>query len=215
MRTALLALLLAVPAGAQNLPDLPDLGELPEPTRYLAGYVNAGLGWSRPVGGHWGDRDAGFKTSSALSLSVSSRVDELLSYGVETCYTPVYRNSGVDGLSMKLVSLTPFLRVSFPEANKVYYGLLAAGVYQWRQQPYTSGGVRYPSDSGSSGGFSLGGGFLSPFWFGTTAGLELRWHHVFNLNGRNLDLGAADSVNLMFTVQYGVWKDKKSPLPTP
>ena len=65
----LLAFLLfcsALPVGAQNLPNLPDLGELPEPTRYLAGYVAGGYGWSLPFGGHWGDRNDGFKPSPTL-----------------------------------------------------------------------------------------------------------------------------------------------------
>jgi len=221
MRLAAAALLLAclaLPGAAQNLPDLPDLpdlGDLPEPTRYLAGYVTAGAGWSRPFGGHWGDGDSGFKTSGALSLAISKRVDELLSYGAESFYGPLYPNSGVEGLDVRMVSLTPFVRAAFPQGNKVFFGLFGAGVYQWRQEAYSAGGVRYGSDSGSSGGFNLGGGVLYPFWFGTNAGLELRWHRIFNLNGANLDLGAVNNINLMFTVQYGVWKDKKSPVPAP
>lgn len=215
LAAALLSALLSLPAAAQNLPDLPDLGDLPEPTRYLAGYVSAGLGWSRPLGGHWGDKDTGFATSRSMSLAVYKRVDELLSYGAESVYAPVYASAGVDGLSMKIISLTPFIRAAFPEGNKVFFGVLGAGLYQWRQQAFTSGGVRYASDSGSSGGINLGGGVLYPFWFGTNAGLELRWHHIFNLNGANLDLGAVNNVNLMFTVQYGVWRDKKTPLPAP
>lgn len=215
IRALLLALLLAAPASAQDLPDLPDLGDLPEPTRYLAGYVSGGLGWSRPFGGHWGDKDTGFRTARSYSLAVSKRVDELLSYGAESFYGPAYANSGVEGLSLKIISLTPFVKASFPEGNKVFYGLFGAGVYQWRQAPYTVGGVRRGSDSGSSGGLNLGGGVLYPFWFGTTAGLDLRWHHIFNLNGANLDLGSANNINLMLTVQYGVWRDKKTPVPAP
>lgn len=207
----LLALLLAAPAAAQNLPDLPDLGDLPPPSRYLAGYVSAGLGWSRPAGGHWGDGDTGFKTSQALSLAVSKRVDELLSYGLETCYGSRYLNRGVEGLQLKMLSLTPFVKASFPEGDTVYYGVLGAGVYQWKQPGYTAGGVRYGSDSGSSGGFNLGGGASYPFWFGTRLALDLRWHHVFNVSGANLDLGSADSLNALFTVSYGVWKKRKTP----
>lgn len=214
-RALLLALLLAAPAAAQDLPDLPDLGDLPEPTRYLAGYVSGGLGWSRPFGGHWGDKSTGFKTAQSFSFAVSKRVDELASYGVESFYGPAYANNGVDGLSLRIISLTPFLKASFPEGNKVFYGIFGAGLYQWRQAPYTVSGVRKGSDSGSSGGLNFGGGVLYPFWFGTTAGLDLRWHHIFNLNGANLDLGSANNMNLMLTVQYGVWRDKKTPVPSP
>jgi hypothetical protein len=107
------------------------------------------------------------------------------------------------------------VRASYPEGNKVFYGILGAGVYQWNSPAYTSGGVRYASDSGSSGGLNFGGGMGFPFWFGTTAGLDLRWHKIFNMNGASLDLGSADSVNFTLTLQYGVWRDKKTPLPAP
>ncbi len=211
----LLLACLAAPARAQVLPDLPDLGDLPEPSRYLAGYLSAGTGWSRPVGGHWGDGDAGFKTSRTLTVAASRRVDEFLSYGAEASYAGGYASNSSEGLTLKIFSLTPFLRASYPEGNKVFYGILGAGVYQWSSPAYTSGGVRYPSDSGSSGGLNFGGGMGFPFLFGTTAGLDLRWHKIFNMNGASLDLGSADSVNFTFTLQYGVWRNKKTPLPAP
>jgi len=208
----LLSLLLAccaLPAGAQNLPDLPDLGDLPEPTRYLAGYVSGGIGWSLPFGGHWGDRDAGFKPSPSMSFAVSKRVDELLSYGVEAGYGSRYTDRVLSDLELKVFSLTPFLKASFPQGNNAYYGILGAGVYQWKQKAFTSGGTKFGSDSGSSGGVNLGVGVSYPFWWGTMAGLDLRWHHIFNMNGANLSLGAVDNLNVMFAVTYGVWRDKK------
>jgi hypothetical protein len=214
MRCAAAALLLglALPAGAR---DLPDLGDLPEPPRYLAGGVSAGPGWSLPVGGHWGDGGSGFKASPALVFSAARRVDELLSYGVESFYAPGYVNRSVRDLKLRLFSLTPFLRASYPEGKKVFYGVLGAGVYQWSSPAYTASGVRHPSDSGSSGGINFGGGFSFPFWFGSEGGLDLRWHKIFNVSGSALDLGSADSVNLFFTVRYGVWLRKKGPLPSP
>lgn len=215
MRALLLALLLAVPASAQTLPDLPDLGELPEPTRYLAGYVSAGLGWNRPVGGHWGDKDTGFSTSQTINLAASKRVDALLSYGAELSYGGGYNNKSLDGLTLRIISLTPFLKAAFPEGNRIFYGLLGAGLYQWQQPAYSSGGVSHASDSGSSGGVNLGGGVYTPFLFGTMLGLELRWHHIFNISGASLDLGSADSICLALNLQYGVWRDKRSPVPSP
>lgn len=207
----LLAWLLAAPAAAQNLPDLPDLGDLPPPSRYLAGYVSAGLGWSRPIGGHWGDGDTGFKTSPALSFAVAKRVDELLSYGAETVYSGRYLNRGVDGFKVSMLSLTPFVKASFPEGNAVFYGVFGAGLYHWKQASYTTDGTRRGSDSGSSGGFNLGGGASWPFMFGTRLALDLRWHHVLDISGANLDLGSADSLSAMFTLNYGVWKSRKTP----
>ncbi|MDO8803516.1 MAG: hypothetical protein Q7R35_03710 [Elusimicrobiota bacterium] len=213
MRLLLSVLLLccALPAGAQNLPDLPDLGDLPEPTRYLAGYVSGGYGWSLPFGGHWGDRDAGFKPSPAFSLAASRRFDETLSYGVESFYGWSHKHRVSRGLELKLFSLTPFLKASAPAGDKVYYGILGAGVYQWKQPAYTSGGLRHGSDSGSSGGINLGGGVSYSFLWETRACLDLRWHHIFNMKGASLSLNSVDSFNIMFVVTYGVWKDKKKP----
>jgi len=209
MRFLLPALLLAcscLPAGAQQLPGLDDL---PEPTRYLAGYITGGAGWSMPFGGHWGDKTVGFKTSPVLSLAASKRVDEVLSYGVESFYAQKFVNRGIQGLTVKIFSFTPFVRASFPVGGDTYYGVLGAGIYQWRQGPYTAGGTRYGTDSGSSAGISLGAGGSYPFWWGTMAGLDLRWHHIINMNGSNLKLGAVDTLNIMFAVNYSVWKDKK------
>ena len=209
LKKAAALLLLAffrLPAAAQ---DLPDLGELPEPPRYLAGYVSGGLGWSLPFGGHWGDKDAGFKPSPAFSLAASKRVDEVLSYGVESFYGWRYQDRVLRGMELKIFSLTPFVKASFAEGEKLFYGILGAGVYQWNQPAFASGGLRFGSDSGSSGGINLGAGVSYPFLWETRAGLDLRWHHLFNMKGSSFSLDSADSFNLMFVVSYGVWKDKK------
>ncbi len=208
---ALLLACLALPAAAQTLPGLDDL---PEPTRYLAGYLSGGYGWSLPLGGHWGDKTAGFKTSPVLSLAASKRVDEVLSYGVESSYAQRYLNRGIQDLKVKIFSLMPFVKASLPVGGDTYYGVLGAGIYQWSKGAYSVGATRYPSDSGSSAGINLGAGAVYPFWWGTMAGLDLRWHHIFNMNGSNvngsnLKLGAVDTVNVMFVINYSAWKDKK------
>ncbi|OGR96978.1 MAG: hypothetical protein A2016_05640 [Elusimicrobia bacterium GWF2_62_30] len=205
---ALLSLLLAgaaVTAAAQNLPGLEDL---PEPTRYLAGYVSGGGGLSLPFGGHWGDTEAGFKPSPVLALSASKRVDELLSWGLETSYAWNYKYRVQSGLDLRMFSLTPFVKATFPEGNLLYYGVLGAGVYQWSQPAFSAGGTRYSSDSGSSLGLNLGGGVSYPFWLGLRAALDLRWHHVFNMKGSNLDMASADNFNIMLVISSGIWKNR-------
>ena len=195
-------------AAAAQPAALPGLDDLPEPTRYLAGYVTAAGGAALPFGGHWGDKDAGFKPSPALSLSASRRVDEVLSYGLEAAYSLKHQNRAVKGLELKLFSFTPFVRVSVPQGDTLYYGILGAGLYQWNQPAYTAAGARYPSDSGSSAGVNLGGGVSYPFWWGTRIGLDLRWHHIFNMKGANFSLDSPDSFNVMVALHYGVWKDR-------
>ena len=187
---------------------LPGLEDLPEPTRYLAGYVSAAGGLALPFSGHWGDAGAGFKPSPAFSLSASRRVDEVLSYGLETAYSLKHQNRTVKDLELKLFSFTPFVRVSFPQGEALYYGVLGAGIYQWNQPAYTAAGARHASDSGSSAGVNLGGGVSYPFWWGTRIGLDLRWHHVFNMTGANFSLNGADNFNVMLALHYGVWKNR-------
>ncbi len=191
-----------------DLPDLPGLEDLPEPTRYLAGYVAAAGGWSAPFGGHWGDGSSGFKPSQAFSLSALRRVDEVLGYGLESGYAWNHLNRDVAALKVKVFYLTPFVRVSFPSGETVYYGTLGAGVYQWSQPAYEAVGTRYPSDSGSSAGMNLGAGVSYPFWFGTRLGVDLRWHRIFNMKGSNLKLDTADSINAMVVLHYGVWRER-------
>ncbi len=206
-----LCLALAAPAAAQDLPDLPGLDDLPEPTRYLAGYVSVSGGQALPYGGHWGDKDAGFKASQFAGLAVSKRVDELLSYGLEADYAPSHKNRSVPEMGFRMFALSPFVKASFPSDSAVYYGVLGAGIYQWSSPAYTAGGTRYGSASGSSAGLSLGGGVSYSFLFGTRLGVELRWHHVFNVKGGGLDMGATDTLNAGLTLTYGVWKDRAKP----
>lgn len=202
-----LACVAAGAAGARAAA-LPGLEDLPEPTRYLAGYVTAAGGAAVPFAGHWGDKDAGFKPSRVFSLAASKRVDEVLSYGLETAYSLEHRNRTVKDLELRLFSLTPFIKVSFPQEETLYYGILGAGIYQWNQPAYTAAGARYASDSGSSAGINLGGGVSYPFWWGTRIGLDLRWHHVFNMKGSNFNLNAADNLNVMLALHYGVWRNR-------
>lgn len=208
----LLVCALARGAAAQTA-GLPGLDDLPEPTRYLAGYVTAAGGPAVPFAGHWGDKDAGFKPSKAFSLAASKRVDEVLSYGLETAYSLKHQNRTSKDLELRLFSFTPFIKVSFPQGETLYYGILGGGLYQWSQPAYTAGGAGHASDSGSSAGVNLGGGVSYPFWWGTRIGLDLRWHHVFNMKGSNFDLNAADNMNVMVALHYGVWKDRAAAAP--
>jgi hypothetical protein len=211
-RLRALVLLALVPARSllgQEIAGLPGLEDLPEPTRYLAGYLSAGGGWAIPFGGHWGDKDSGFKPSKVFNLAASRRVDELLSWGLESSYSLGHGNRVMKDLRVRIFSLTPFVKVSYPEGKSLYYGVLGAGLYQWGQPAFTAGGTRYASDSGSSAGLNLGGGVSYPFWWGTRLGLDLRWHYIFNMRGANFDLNSADNFNVMLVLNYGVWKNRK------
>lgn len=200
MKGALKAFVFLLLSGAQaaagGLPGVP-----PKPGGYVTGYISAGAGASLPFGGHWGDASGGFKPAPALSLSVSKRVDELFSYGLESFHAAGYENRAAGGLDLRLTSLTPFVKVSSPEGDLAYYGTVGLGFYHWGHSSFNSGGTAYAAGSGWNGGFNLGGGLLFPLRGSARAGLELRWHQVLNLRAKAFELGAANSLNLMLVVR--------------
>lgn len=195
----LLALSLsAQPACAGWLPGVPPP---PESQGRVVGHIFAGIGGSMPFGGHWGDRTSGFNSSPALSLAVSKRVDELFSYGLDSFHAWHQTNRASGGLNLKLTSLTPFVKVSVPEGAVTYYGTVGLGVYRWAYPAFISAGAVQRSDSAWNGGFNLGAGVLFPAVGNSRAGLELRWHRIFNMRAAAFRLGAVNSLNLALVVR--------------
>ena len=190
--------LCALPAAAEWLPGIP---ARPRSERGVAGHISAGLGASVPFGGHWGDSTAGFKPSPALSLSVSKRVDEIFSYGLDSFHAWHQVNRAFGGLNLKLTSLTPFIKVSAPEGAGTFYGILGLGVYHWAYPAFTVAGAAQGSDSAWNGGFNLGTGILLPLGGGCRGGLELRWHRILNMRAAAFNLGAVNSLNLTLVVR--------------
>jgi len=201
VRSLLLALALTLAPLAVRAKALPGVPE----RKSLFGTVYAGGGTAIPLGGHWGDAEAGFKPAPAFMLAGSRPLGELLSAGLELARNYGHEFRGDHQRAINLFSAGPFVRSAVSGADFSFYGVFGTGVYYWDQPSFRSGGAYYPSSSGSAFGFSLGAGlerFLGP----VNAGLELRWHHIFDMKSRGLDLDSADNLNLMALVSLPIWK---------
>ncbi|MBI4802874.1 MAG: hypothetical protein HY796_10165 [Elusimicrobia bacterium] len=177
------------PEEMEPLEEAPKKAALPRFYRY---YYAVGGGVSAPVGGRWGDKDAGFKSSPAWSFAAAKKVDDLLSYGIESSYDTGYRHRTLPEMSVRLFSFTPFIRAARRYGGSAYYAVLGAGIYHWSQPAFGSAGTGRPSGSGSSLGVNIGGGALYPFGGGLKVGFDLRWHHLFSVNSGNFE---ADLIN--------------------
>lgn len=172
-------------------------------TRFHRYYYVFGGGAAFPIGGHWGDRDAGFKPAPAFTFAGAKKVDDALSYGLEASYVPGHKNRSMPEMGVRVFSFTPFLRAAYQGEEKTFYGILGAGIYHWTQPPFMAGGKEFASDSGSSFGVNMGGGVVYPFWDAVQLGLELRWHHIFTMQGENFDVKLANNLVPSVFFAYG------------
>jgi len=166
-------------------------------------YGILGGGASVPFGGHWGDSSAGFRISPDITFAGGKKVDDTLSYGLETSYSSGHKNKVITDMKVRIFSLTPFLRISSQSGAKNYFAVFGAGVYHWTRLHYTAGGESFSSDSGSSLGVNMGGGAVYPFWGDVQVGAELRWHHIFSVQGSQLDVGLVNNIVPSVFVFYG------------
>jgi len=166
-------------------------------------YFSAGGAAAVPIGGHWGDGDSGFGPAPAFSLAGAKKVDDLLSYGAETGYGFGHKNLETGAMRVRIFHLTPFFRISSQSGDRTYYGIFGAGIYHWTQPAFDSMGVDYDSDSGSSFGFTLGGGAVFPLRGRLKLGTELRWHRLFTMKGDNFDVDLANNIQPSVLLLYG------------
>jgi hypothetical protein len=129
----LYACLLLLSAGAragskEPVSRLPGVGAAPA-IKFSRYYFILGGGAAFPFGGHWGDADIGFKPAPAVTFAAAKKADETLSYGLETSYGPGHKSGTTPEMKIRIFSFTPFLRVAYPGAGKIYYGIFGAGVY--------------------------------------------------------------------------------------
>lgn len=173
------------------------------PRKIYRYYGLFGGGASMPFGGHWGDTGSGFKYSPDFTFAGAKKVDDTLSYGLETSYSSGHRNKTLRDMKVRIFSLTPFLRVSSRSGEKTWFGIIGAGVYHWSRPSYGAAGESFASDSGSSLGINMGGGVTFPFWDDWQIGADLRWHHVFNVQGDQLGVGLVNNVVPSVFLVYG------------
>lgn len=171
--------------------------------RFYRYYGIFGGGASIPFGGHWGDTGVGFKYSPDFTFAGAKKVDNTLSYGLETSYSSGHKNKTVKDIKVRIFSFTPFLRVASLSGEKTYFGILGAGIYHWSRPSYSAAGESFGSDAGSSLGINMGGGVVYPFWDALQMGFELRWHHIFNVQGDQLDVELVNNIVPSAFFAYG------------
>ncbi|MBU2574808.1 MAG: hypothetical protein KKH28_12095 [Elusimicrobia bacterium] len=190
----------AFPEDMEQFEEAPKKAAVPRFYRY---YYAVGCGISAPVGGRWGDKDAGFRSSPAWSFAGAKKVDDILSYGIESSYDTGHKHRTLNEMGVRLFSFTPFIRFAHGYGRSAYYAILGAGVYHWSQPAFGSAGTGRPSDSGSSLGVSMGGGAVYPFGGALNFGFDLRWRHIFSVNGANFDADLINNIVPSIMFYYG------------
>lgn len=149
--------------------------------------VGGGPGYSIPVGG---DYASGYGGSFNLNVYGAYKLQDPLSVGFEIGDDFSHKGksdatvngvtTNLSSLTTRVLQLTPFVKAAKEatmNGKKVnYYGIFGLGMYNVNLASDTAG---VDNISKNYLGFNLGGGAtmeLAPQW---SAGLDLRWHHVF------------------------------------
>lgn len=152
-------------------------------------------GFSVPVFGHFGDKDAGFKPNFSYSFSYLRDYDELISFGFITGENFYFKNKKSD-IKIKFFSLTPSVFIK-PTNDSLEYVYAGAGLYHW-SSPENS---LFTSTSDDEFGFVAGyNKFLNSSEF--KIGLGFEWNHVVGVKGRYFDLGNINIVVLYLSLRY-------------
>ena len=106
-------------------------------------------------------------------------------------------------MRVRIFSFTPFLRVASLRGKTTWFGVVGAGIYHWSRPSYSAAGESFPSDSGSSLGINMGGGATRPFLDAWQLGVDLRWHHIFSVQGDQLDVGLVNNIVPSVFFTYG------------
>jgi hypothetical protein len=151
-----------------------------------------------PVFGEFGDRESGFKKSFGLRVGVFKNYDDIISYGFISSQSSYYKNRQID-IKFKFFSFTPALFFWIDNQRRYYlYG--GVGIYHW-SQPKTSS---YLSTSSDEAGFRIGVGYKKNFYKKIGLGGGLEFEHLFNINGKNFNLGPSNiisfSINLYLSL---------------
>jgi hypothetical protein len=149
-------------------------------------------GLNFPVFGDFGDGDIGFKKSYGFNIGVFKNYDDLVSYGFIVSQSSYYKNRKID-IKFNIFSFTPSI-LGWIDNQRTKYFYFGPGLYHWKQ-PKTS---TYSSTSGDEGGFRVGVGFKKEYRKIFYGGC-LEFNHLFNINGKNFDLGPSNTLSLLIS----------------
>jgi len=152
-------------------------------------------GFSFPVFGHWGDMDTGFKPAPSISALFVKDIDEGLSWGFESGYEVRHKNRTLN-LKVSIFTMSPVLFSWLGIAERKYYVYLGPGIYHWSSP--ASG--NFSSSSQTEFGFKAGCGFLRKIKYNISWGAEARFEHMFDMSGKNFELGSANNLVISATM---------------
>lgn len=139
-------------------------------------------GYAIPVvGSDWTDSDTGFKSSFGINAYGDYKLNDKYSAGLDLGYNFGHDNQATSDYSIKMLNVgvhgKMFKDMDIGSRKGKLYGVAGFGVYHWSYDSFAS----VSSDSGSKFGINLGLGYDMEIAAQLTAGLELRYHHIFNM----------------------------------
>jgi hypothetical protein len=138
-------------------------------------------GYAIPVGGDWGDGTIGFKGSFALAGGGDYQFHEMMAFGVEGGYNFKHEHQTITTWDVKMWYITPYLKGIHKMDNMTFYGIVGGGIYGFNSDATVFGTMTDPDDSTITFGFNMGGGILFVIAENVQAGIDVRWHHAFNV----------------------------------
>jgi len=158
-------------------------------------YVFMNTGFSFPVYGDFGDSDSGFKKAFGFSGGYVKDIDDVLSLGFFISSHRYYENRKID-MKIRIFSFTPVVFSWLGLSKREKYLYFGPGIYHWSQPKSAS----FSSSSSTEGGFRAGFGFKKKLYKSLDWGANLEWNHMFNMSGKNLDIGSSNMLNLSFSI---------------
>jgi hypothetical protein len=158
-------------------------------------YVFINTGFSFPVYGDFADSDSGFKKAFGFSGGYVKDIDDTISFGFYISSRRYYENRKID-MKIRIFSFTPVVFSWIGLSKREKYLYFGPGIYHWSQPKSAS----FSSSSSTEGGFRVGLGFKKKLYKSLDWGANLEWNHMFNMSGKNLDIGSSNMLNLSFSI---------------
>lgn len=149
-------------------------------------------GYTIPViGDTWGNSSTGYKGSFALAGAGDYQFHDMMAAGLEGGYNFNHEHqTGIDALDVKMWYLTPYLKIMQKMEQMTFYGILGVGIYRFTTDFSLAGLSLFKDfkDNVTAFGFNVGGGVMFDVSENIQAGIDVRWHHAFEVFADKSDI---------------------------